>query len=186
MATLDICDTWEAYYIWLCEIAMGTRYSDCISYSKLLGRLYGEEFTFSLDKDLNRASDGITLRHRFALRVSLSPEDEDDMYDTPCSILEMIIALALRMEEQIMDDPVVGDRSGQWFWGMIVNLGLGSMTDDRYDETYVTSVINRFLNRDYEPDGRGGLFRVRHSQQDLRDVEIWTQMCWYLNELLGL
>lgn len=186
MATLDICDNWSAYYSWLYELAMGTRYSKHISYDKLLGRLHEEEFIFTIDKDRNRAYDGINLRHRFALRVGMTREDEDDMFDEPCSILEMILALALRMEEQIMDDPVVGDRSGQWFWGMIVNLGLGSMTDDRYDEKYVSDTIARFLERDYEPDGRGGLFRVRHHNRDMRDVEIWSQMCWYLNELLGL
>lgn len=43
----------------------------------------------------------------------------------PCSVLEMIIALAIRLEEHIMDDPDIGNRTGQWFWDMIVSLGLG-------------------------------------------------------------
>lgn len=83
-----------------------------------------------------------------------------------------------------MDDPDVGDRTGQWFWGMIKNLGLGSMTDARFDEEYVESVIERFLNREYEPDGRGGLFRIRNCTEDLRNVEIWYQMCWYLDTIV--
>lgn len=82
-----------------------------------------------------------------------------------------------------MDDPTMGDRTGQWFWGMIINLGLGCMTDDQYDEEYVESVVRRFLNREYEPDGRGGLFRVRRCEYDLRNVEIWDQLGWYLNSI---
>jgi hypothetical protein len=50
----------------------------------------------------------------------------------------------------------------------------------------VDYVLDRFLDRDYEPDGRGGLFRVKHTDEDLRFVEIWYQMNWYLDELLGL
>ena len=95
----------------------------------------------------------------------------------------MIAGLALRCEENIMDDPQYGDRTGQWFWGMISNLGLGSMTDDRYDRAYVDFVIDRFLNREYEPNGRGGLFTVEKSKKDLRRVEIWYQMCWYLDSI---
>ena len=80
-----------------------------------------------------------------------------------------------------MDDPSVGDRTGQWFWKMVVNLGLGSMTDSKFNLEEAESIITRFLNREYEPDGRGGLFTVRNCECDLRDVEIWVQMMWFLD-----
>ena len=96
----------------------------------------------------------------------------------------MMIALAIRCEEHIMDDPDIGNRTGQWFWNMIVNLGLGSMTDAKFDENYTNMVIERFLNREYERNGDGGLFTVKHSRRDLRTVEIWYQMCWYLDEIV--
>lgn len=83
-----------------------------------------------------------------------------------------------------MDDPGIGDRTGQWFWGMITNLGLGGLNDDRYDPDYVDDVLDRFLDRDYDPDGRGGLFTIRHCDADLRDVQIWTQMLWYLDTIV--
>lgn len=82
-----------------------------------------------------------------------------------------------------MDDPDIGNRTGQWFWGMIVNLGLGSMTDDLYDEKLVETAINRLLDRRYAPDGTGGLFTVKNCDRDLRKVEIWYQLCWYLNSI---
>jgi hypothetical protein len=106
-----------------------------------------------------------------------------DILDGPCTVLEMMIALANRCEETIMDDPDIGDRTGQWFWGMITNMGLGSMSDDRYDRRYVEYVITRLLDREYEPDGTGGLFTVRDCDRDMRDVEIWYQLCWYLDSI---
>jgi hypothetical protein len=95
----------------------------------------------------------------------------------------MMIALSIRCEEDTMDDPDIGDRTGQWFWSMVVNLGLGSMNDAKYDRRYVEEIILRFLNREYEPDGRGGLFTVKNCSEDLRDVSIWYQMNWYLGSI---
>ena len=92
-----------------------------------------------------------------------------------------MIALAIRCEENIMDDTSYGDRTAQWFWGMITSLGLGDQTDSRIDYIYVDDVIKRFLDRDYEPNGKGGLFTIKNCRQDLRKVEIWYQLCWYLD-----
>ena len=82
-----------------------------------------------------------------------------------------------------MDDPQLGDRTGQWCWGMITNLGLGSMTDDRFDSEYVEEKIDRFLNREYEPNGKGGLFTVKNRDCDMRKVEIWYQLCYFLDTI---
>ena len=66
---------------------------------------------------------------------------------------------------------------------MIASLGLNGMSDNHYDEKYVNDVINRFLDREYEPNGKGGLFTIRNCEHDLRDVEIWYQLCWYLDTI---
>ena len=83
-----------------------------------------------------------------------------------------------------MDDPSLGDRTGQWFWGMITNMGLGSMNDTNFNEWLVNDVVGRFLDRDYEPDGRGGLFRVIGWNRDMRTAEIWHQLMAYINSML--
>lgn len=146
--------------------------------------LHSVEFRYSIPNDGNRAKDGIDLRYRFSLFSSSYDMDTTmDMLDGPCSVLEMIIALANRCEEDCMDDPVIEDRTTQWFWNMIVNLGLGSMTDDRFDKRFVKSTIERFLDRDYEPNGKGGLFTIKETDRDLRTVEIWYQLCWYLDSI---
>ena len=168
------------YFEWLVDLVSSNRYSKYISYRKLLMELHSIEFIFSVPNDINRAKDGIYLRYRFSIDRD---DDISDYLDGPCSVLEMMVALAIRCEEDIMDDPRVGNRTGQWFWGMIVNLGLGSMTDENYDKKVVDDILRRFLDRKYAPDGKGGLFTV-DCGKDLRKVEIWYQMCWYLDSIV--
>lgn len=170
------------YFEWMYKKMFGESYSKELSYRKLLIHLHNVEFIFTIPKDQNRAEDGISLRYRFALINGY--EDEYDYLDGPCSILEMMVALAIRCEENIMDDPNVGDRTGQWFWNMVVSLGLGHMTDIHYDRRFVDEVLDKFLEREYEPNGKGGLFTIRNCGRDLRTVEIWYQLCWYLDSLI--
>lgn len=80
-----------------------------------------------------------------------------------------------------MDDPSKGNRTRQWFWGMINSLGLNAMTDVRFDKRRFEEVMDTFMSRSYEPNGKGGLFTIRNTDKDLRTVEIWYQACWYLN-----
>ena len=109
--------------------------------------------------------------------------DVADVLDVKeCSVLEMMIALSLRCEEQIIDDPDVGDRTRKLFWSMINNLGLNRMDDESYDSFEVEDRLDIFMNREYKPDGTGGLFKLRKTRHDLRNVEIWYQMMWYLSE----
>ena len=83
-----------------------------------------------------------------------------------------------------MDNPQIGDRTRQWFWEMLANLGLSTVTDERYDREFVDEILQIFLDREYKPDGRGGLFVIKNCDRDLRDVEIWYQMCWHLNDIV--
>lgn len=177
---MNIDDINNDYFEWMYDIIVAGRYPKSISYRKLLMCLHNIEFTWIIPKDENRANDGIDLRYRFSIDREYD-EDVSEYMTDPCSVLEMMLALAICCEESIMDDPNIGDRTQQWFWGMIVSLGLGDMMNSRFDKVYVTETIHRFLNRDYRRDGKGGLFTIRDCDYDLRDVEIWYQLCWYLD-----
>lgn len=173
------------YFEWMCHFVYdGTDTPERASYRKLLVRLDQIDFEYILAMDGNRAEDGSDLRYRFAYE-----HDYDSrmiavyLDDRPCSVLEMMVALAIRCEGQIMEDEEVGDRTGQWFWNMIVSLGLGRMTDPNFDRDYVDDVIDHFLRREYNRNGKGGLFTVDNPRQDMRTMDIWYQMCGYLEEL---
>ena len=113
--------------------------------------------------------------------------------DAPCTVLEMLIALAIRCESDIMHDDACGDRTRLWFWEMIKNLGLIDYTDDAYMydksgsfDSEVNHIIDIFLERRYDKHGRGGAFPLRKYRtnyySDQRKVEIWYQLSAWLIE----
>lgn len=170
------------YFDWLYDYVCKGRAHNNISYRKLFMYLHSTEFTYSIEIDENRAYDGICLRRRFAK----TKDERDysyiiDILNKPCSVLEMMLALAIRCEEEIMEDPRYGNRVKQWFWSMLKNMGLNMMTDDNFDKKYVERAVEILLSRTYQPNGKGGLFYIPGCKDDLREFEIWTQLCWFLN-----
>lgn len=174
----------DEYFEWLLSLIYYGLYPESVSYYRLLLYLYSREFTYLIERDQNRAVDGVYLRYRFMQEKDISQNSVDEFLDYPCSVLEMMTALALRCEETIMDDPQYGNRTKTWFWGMVVSLGLGDQYDENFDYDKVDKVITKFLERKYSANGKGGLFTTRHRNQDMRDVEIWYQLQYYLDELI--
>lgn len=170
------------YFEWLWN------FTKCRGHSqnrKIITLLHNIEFRYSIPMDANREEDGIDLRYRFITEVGI-PKNYQEVYgylDGPCSVLEMMIALAIRCEESIMDDPDIGDRTSEWFWLMMKNLGLDYMSDRKFDRDIAEEKISIFLDRRYKRNGEGGLFVV-NGRRDLRKVEIWYQMCWYLDTIM--
>ena len=170
------------YFEWLWN------FTKCRGHSqnrKIITLLHNIEFRYSIPMDANREEDGIDLRYRFMTEVGI-PKNYQEVYgylDGPCSVLEMMIALAIRCEESIMDDPDIGDRTSEWFWLMMKNLGLDYMSDRKFDRDIAEEKISIFLERKDKRKGEGGLFVV-NGRRDIRKVEIWYQMCWYLDTIM--
>lgn len=175
------------YFDWLYKYCCENKISNNISYKKLFMELHDITFDFYLRSDLNRAIDGTDLRYKFAnhrpdlLRI-VSIEEILEILDGPCSVLEMMLALAIRCEETIMDDPRYGNRTLQWFWGMLKSLGLSYMTDEQYNKDRVDKIIYDFMEKRYTPEGKGGLFYVPGCKKDMTTLDIWSQMFLYLEK----
>lgn len=171
------------YFEWLITVISEDRFGKNVSYRKLLTYLHTVKFRWVMEDDNSRANDGITMRWRFAQDTGRERyyDEISKCLSGPCTVLEMLIGLAVRCEENIMDDPRYGNRTGQWFWKMITNLGLSTMYNNNFDKKIVNIVIEKFLNREYEPDGQGGLFIIHNCDYDLRKIPIWTQLCWFLD-----
>ena len=153
---------------------------DGISYEHLMEYLFYVEFIYSIEMDENRAAAGIDLRYLYEYTTG-NKNLSKALRSKPCSVLEMMVALSNRIEVGVMGDSEVGDQTYKWFWVMIDSLGLMDMSDDNFDSEYVDDVIDKFLHREYEPDGTGGLFIIPDYRDDLRDIDIWYQVCAYLN-----
>ena len=173
------------YFEWMYNLVCDERCFKKSSYKKLLTYLHNVDFNYIIDMDGNRADDGINLRYRFGYENDIEDyEITAHLDDRPCSVLEMIVALAIRCEESIMDNPDMGNRTGKWFWDMIESLGLYSMDDSGFEQDNANRIVKRFINRTYKRNGEGGLFTIPNCRRDLRSVEIWYQAMWYLDEIL--
>lgn len=132
------------------------------SYGLLLNKLYSEEFVPLIERDGNRAADGIYLR-----------DFEGCTDDRPCSVLEMLIALAGRFDGNAGFDP---DEVYDNFWSMMENIGLDYYDDSNYSEREVFGILKIFEERKYNFNGKGGLFPLKKAKDDQRKEEIWNQM----------
>ena len=171
------------YFQWLCKSVSNTPKTGHEAFNKLLAQLFDRSFTATYSPDIDRIMDGLQLRIIFAEETNVDPRELNEELQY-CSVLEVMVALAKRCEASIMSNYSVGDRTGQWFWGMVASLGLGRMNDLDYDPQFVDTQLTRLIKREYQPNGEGGLFTVFSTNDDMRTLSIWTQLNLYLNELL--
>lgn len=174
----------DEYFNWMYHLVCNEKnIKRKIQYKKLFRYLHSVTFVPMLDMDENRRIDGLDFRYRFGYENGYPDAYIDEYLNTrDCSMLEMMIALSCRVEDNITSNYLYGDRTGQWFWSMIINLGLSNMDDKHFDYQCCEQVVDRFLSRRYEPNGAGGLFLLSNPRTDLRDVDIWRQCMWFLNE----
>jgi len=164
----------DQYFTWLYSLVADVRTrKGPRTYWNLLRRLFCTEFTWFVPNDDNRAEDGRELRSEWA--------DLEDVHvdrnwmALGCSFLEMLIGVSRRLEFQTDHDSVF------WFWHLIGNLGLLGHNDRyKFSEEDVDNRTSAVIWRTYDCDGNGGLFPLRHAEQDQRTIEIWYQLNQYL------
>ena len=168
------------YFNWI-EKLISNDEIEASDYRKLLLFLNDISFSYIIPMDDNRIADGIDLRYRFGYETKVSYAQVAKYLDIKsASVLEVMVALSLRIEEQFID----GDDVGKWFWIMINNLGLGNYKDLYFNKAEVDRIVKKFIERDYRKNGSGGLFITNDVNKDMRNIEIWDQMHLYLNEFV--
>ena len=177
----------EEYDNWIINLATDWC-SNYGKYGKLMRFLHSVPFysTIQIPLDNNRGADGKDLRLRFVETTNEYNYNHVYLYlmDYDATMLEVMVALAIRCEESIMYDSSVGDRSYEWFYGMLCSSGLNACYDDIFDENTAREIVYGILERTYSRNGKGGLFTLSNPPKDLRKVEIWYQLLWYLDEVL--
>ena len=181
----------KAYLEWL----YGLVNDENKSYSRLCLELFNKAFVWSVANDDNRCEDGIRLRDFFLDEKGIrgNVQEARILLEESCSVLEVIIGLARRMELLMDDLDIDTDRTYIWFQEMLKNLRLSRFRDERtdpatgrfdpIDEAEIDNILENLINRTYSYDGKGSLFPLKnHPKKDRTTVEIWYQMMDYLAE----
>lgn len=174
--------TGDPYFNWLCMKIGVNSNNPNRNYGNMVAMLHGINYIPLLDRDENRASDGIQLRVDF---MNAHGPFGSSTNRGPCTMLEFLIALAMKMNF-LMGEEDNRHRTEWYFWRMIRHLGLRKFTDDYWftcnGELHVEDAIDRILSRNYMPNGDGGLFPLMNPPQDQRTTETWIQMHNWLHE----
>lgn len=141
--------------------------------------------------DAPRLEDGKQLRINFIDDTGMSVQSYDDIADPEfgfCTVLELLIALSIRMDD-IMRDPLDPSSSvPSCFWGMVSTM----VGQPFYPCSYWTFSANtspaevvaessmKFLGRQYGPTGHNGNIFTDMSGIDLRAIDIWAQACRFM------
>ena len=178
-----------AYFEWLYDKIGNTVWrNETQTYFLLAEVLMNNPFEALVDFDENRAIDGVTLRDEFVDEYG-SWEGSNLPFE-PCSMLEMLIALARRLHYE-MDGFMVGEVPDM-FWQMMRNCGLDVLTDNVANQSPVyfqreaERIIDTINHRLYERNGYGGLFPLKQARSDVRKMELHAQMGAWCIEHMGL
>lgn len=172
----------DGYFLWLCRM-VGIGHPEGKPYYMLCQQLHETTFRAMIPYDRNRAKDGLDLRDRYFRQTKSMPDVM--VLNRECTVLEMLVALALRMEFE--------DRDGtcqKWFYQMISNLGLDIFTDtlmgrdpDESTAASIKAALDDFMDRRYKKDGTGhNIFITYDSLRNMKFEEIYYQMARYLEE----
>jgi hypothetical protein len=175
MTYYDLQKEWERYGEWLVDRANFHK----ANYDDLMILLHQTSFYSCILRDADRAKDGKYLREDYFQNDDLLNEISKK-YEF-CSVLEMLVAFAIRIDNEWIGDP--GEEHPETiFWEMLCNLGLDKCTNRRINIRFVMDTLDIWLGRRFDPDGEGSIFPLKNPSRDQREVEIWGQLQEYLGE----
>lgn len=179
----------EHYFTWLVKKIANDRVYP--RYKKLFKTLYSTRFRYEDMKplDVERAKDGKSMRYVFERRMDdylhdVSGREFIELEDKESNMLEMMVALASRIEDAFMGDEAEGDRTPQWFWEMLSNLGIGYMSDEQFNQNEYDRCMHNFFRYSYDSNGKGCMFRSeKYSVYQMAEKDIWYQMQAHLIDI---
>lgn len=66
--------------------------------------------------------------------------------DTSITVFEVLVALSMRLEKKVVPNNKKGDRTSQWFWALINDIGLGKQDDDRCDSNIIDGIVKEWMS----------------------------------------
>lgn len=170
------------YFTWLMSKISGTIY-DVNQYSMMIEELRRIPFVYTIPMDANRVANAAKLPRRWSFEEFHGKVPAEDILCV--TVFDVLLQLAIDGEDAIGEDEP-GKMTAYLFWMMIANMGLSGMTNDIFDANYVQYCAQRMMRRAYNADGTGGGPIIVSSQSyDMRNAELWIQMCLCLDQMEG-
>lgn len=171
----ELWDDYLQYLLWRGNLERLTRYG------RLFEILHHMEFRYIIERDENRDADGADLRDGYDVPNDYSVEEDEAFMAHWTSVLEVLLALAIRVDDEYIGDPSE-EHPEKFFMEMIKNLGLDIFKGNRYREDDVHRIVDKWLDRGFARNGVGSPFPLHHSRRDQRRLEMWDQMQAYISE----
>ena len=163
----------NTYIHWVLKDRLGLNERECKQHLCLVSALAEIEFVWRHPMDENRAIDGLELRSDFEYETG-DYLDKSSGLMPQCTMFEMLAALAVRCENQLMRNSLIGDRTSKWFFEFLDNLGILDCDDNDVD--LIVEACEDFL------DGRKELFPLKKRGIKQKNEQIWKQLMAYINE----
>lgn len=163
----------ELYFNWLCAKVL-SQDPHVRNYYGLMEVLYRTEYVWIINGDKNREEDGLELRDYFLTESRM--EKDGGWYDSPCSVLEVLIAFASRASFQT-EIP-----TRDWFWKFMTYLNLDEFRhiDDDGDVHDICEAVDHWMYRRFEYSGHGGILPLVGPKRDQSKIELWYQFSDYV------
>ena len=164
------------------------------TYHNLIRTLWEIEYQPSVGNDDDRAAEGLELRARY--NDILAKKAGEGEFITPdvmdifgkCRVLEMLIALSMRMYD-FMQDMGLYNSVSRWFWEIMENVGFDILDDTEWglpdsaqsnsSKIFVNAICDEImLGYGHWVDTKYGWFYL----EDWPKIEIWYQMHAYLKQ----
>ena len=180
MRNSDILDDYKIYLYSLVE----NEDHQMSEYCRLIDLLFKIPFESFHPMDNNRISDAKSMRDEIVFnRFKTGRIDASIVEDRYISVLEVLIALARRMENDFLWDPMDEiEHTSYYFWEFLRNLNVEMYTNERYNELNARKKIETWVRREYNKDGFGSIFPMKKPRNDMRSIEIWNQLGDYVME----
>lgn len=157
-------------------------------YGRLMDLMHVTPFRYSIERDKNRAEDGKYLRVEFCKEHQLDPESLRicGEADRDASVLEVLVALACRLESEYIGDPG-SDHPDEVFWEFLCNLGFDNprARDAHFRTQYCYDIMVFWMGRRYNRRGEGSIFPMRKTRHNQRNRELWDQAMEWVSENYG-
>ena len=189
----------RSYVEWLESFTIDERIDSSrrLSYHNLIKRLWDIEFEAFVGNDHDRAAEGLELRARYNDILAKKAGEGDfvtpDVRDIfgECRVLEMLIALSMRMYD-LMQDMGVYNSVSRWFWEIMENVNFDILDDSEWgqdgssraksSEIFISNSCYKIMHGCGDGIGRRfGWFYM----YDWDSIEIWYQMHAYLKQYVG-